>query len=203
MPVRLKAAPYSARTRSANYRPRDENKMTSFCSRSPGLAVLAAGSRGVWSSLEAELHPLCPGAVDMCVWRRSGPHSSCLCVIATLSGAALSLSSDWLCDAICLGYTQQWLAPPLGVRAHSTRKVAMSTAVVRGLSSIMVFSQPIGYQAGSFAFAPLAVYGHKRSRWLSTTDYQGSGARPLGWKPVTDSLSSFVVHKGDGCMCRR
>jgi len=53
-----------------------------------------------------------------------------------LPGAALSKQrlSRWLYDAICLAYNQQGLVPPLGVRAHSTRSVAVSTAVLGGVA---------------------------------------------------------------------
>jgi len=49
---------------------------------------------------EAELHLLCP--VQALAMQRPGPRSICLCVIATLSGATLSLSSGCLAGCVRL-----------------------------------------------------------------------------------------------------
>jgi len=59
-----------------------------------------------------------------------------VCYSDDARGRALSKQwlSRWLCQAICLAYTQQGLAPPLGVRAHSTWSVAVSPAVLGGVA---------------------------------------------------------------------
>ena len=85
------------------------------------------------SEAEAELHLLCPvrapGARP-----RSAPRNSCLCVIATLAGAlSKQRFPRWICEGVCLAYARQGLAPPLGVKAHLTRGVAASMALLRGV----------------------------------------------------------------------
>jgi len=59
-----------------------------------------------------------------------------VCYSDAARGHALSKQrlSRWLCEAISLVYTQQVLAPPLGFGAHSTRSVAVSLAVLRGVA---------------------------------------------------------------------
>lgn len=39
----------------------------------------------------------------------------------------------WVVEAIALAYTSQGLQPPEGLRAHSTRGVAVSWALFRGV----------------------------------------------------------------------
>ena len=42
--------------------------------------------------------------------------------------------SHWVVEAIALAYTSQGLQPPVGLRAHSTRGLAASWALFRGVS---------------------------------------------------------------------
>lgn len=92
------------------------------------------------SEAEAELHLLCPvRALAMYVKRSAAFRSTqqlFVCYSDACRGRALSKQrlSRWICEGVCLAYSQQGLAPPLGVKAHSTRGVAASTALLSGVS---------------------------------------------------------------------
>ncbi len=60
---------------------------------------------------------------------------SCWCVLAGRRGLATSkqITSHWVRDAISLAYEVRGLPSPLSVRAHSTRSVASSQALFRGV----------------------------------------------------------------------
>ena len=92
------------------------------------------------SEAEAELHLLCPvRALAMYVNRSAAFRSTqqlFVCYSDASRGRALSKQrfSRWVCEGVCLAYSRQGLAPPLGVKAHSTRSVAASTALLKGVS---------------------------------------------------------------------
>ena len=98
---------------------------------------------------EADLHLLCSmRALAMYDQRlptfRSTEQLFVYCSDAA-KGLPLSKQSHWICVGV-LAHTRQGLAPPLGVRAHSTRGVAASTALLsrRHLHGcISVFPRPL------------------------------------------------------------
>ncbi len=91
------------------------------------------------SSEDERLHMLCPVRalklyVDRSkVWRRS--HQLLICFGAGRRGLATSKQriSHWVRDAISLAYEARELPSPLSLRAHSTRGVASSQALFRGV----------------------------------------------------------------------
>ncbi len=108
---------------------------TSFCSH---VVVLQAFSPFP-SSEGDDLHLLCPvRALKMYVdcssqWRQS--LQLLVCFGAGRKGLAASKHtiSHWVRDAIFLAYEVRSLPSPLDIRAHSTRGVASSTALFRGV----------------------------------------------------------------------
>ncbi len=91
------------------------------------------------SSEDERLHMLCPVRalklyVDRSkVWRKSPQLLICFC--AGRRGLATSKQriSHWVRDAISLAYEARELPSPLSLRAHSTRGVASSQALFRGV----------------------------------------------------------------------
>ncbi len=91
------------------------------------------------SSEDERLHMLCPVRslkiyVDRSnIWRKSP--QLLVCFGAGRRGLATSkqIISHWVRDAISLAYEVRGLPSPLSVRAHSTRSVASSQAVFRGV----------------------------------------------------------------------
>ena len=96
------------------------------------------------SEAEAELHLLCPARALAMYVKRSAAFRSTQQLFVGYSdasrGRALSkqrfrvrVRVSWIGEVVCLAYARQGLAPPLGVKAHSTRGVATSTALLRGV----------------------------------------------------------------------
>ena len=100
------------------------------------------------SEAEAELHLLCPvWALAMYVKRSAAFRSTqqlFVCYSDASRGRALSKQrfSRWICEGVCLAYARQGLAPPLGVKAHSTQGVAASTALLRVICAAASWSSP-------------------------------------------------------------
>ncbi len=93
-----------------------------------------------WSGpADPPLHMLCPvRALELYVdhskvWRKSS--QLLVCFGAGRRGLATSKQriSHWVRDAISLAYEAQNLPSPLSLRAHSTRSVASSQALFRGV----------------------------------------------------------------------
>ncbi len=89
------------------------------------------------SSEDERLHMLCPVRalklyVDRSkVWRKSS--QLFVCFGAGRRGLATSRISHWVRDAISMAYEARNLPSPLSLRAHSTRGVASSQALFRGV----------------------------------------------------------------------
>ncbi|KAL3060782.1 hypothetical protein OYC64_015181 [Pagothenia borchgrevinki] len=89
---------------------------------------------------EAKLHLLCPvRALAYYVERTATLRRTeqlFVCFGGGVTGKALSKKrlAGWLCETIAHAYKQAGRACPMGVRAHSTRAVAASTALFSGVS---------------------------------------------------------------------
>ena len=91
------------------------------------------------ASEEERLHCLCPVRALACyVERTKGVRRSkqlLVCYGQGALGRALSSQrlSHWLCECIALAYESAGGVAPEGLRAHSTRGIAASTALLRGV----------------------------------------------------------------------
>ena len=91
------------------------------------------------ASEQEKLHLLCPVRAlriyvhRTCQWRRS--EQLFICYGGRNRGAAATTQtmSHWVRDAIALSYEARGLTSPLGIRAHSTRGIASSIALARGI----------------------------------------------------------------------
>ncbi len=104
------------------------------------LVVLEAFCPPSFTTPEQErLHLLCPvRALQVYVhrtsqWRKSEQLFICYGDRNRGAAATKHTMSHWVRDAIALAYDARGQASPLGVRAHSTRGVASSTALARGV----------------------------------------------------------------------
>ncbi|KAI2667001.1 Non-reducing polyketide synthase PKS8-1 [Labeo rohita] len=83
-------------------------------------------------------HRLCPVRVLQAYvhrtsqWRKSEQLFVCYGVHNRGAAATKQTMSHWVRDAIALAYEARSQAPPIGLRAHSTRGVASSSALARG-----------------------------------------------------------------------
>ena len=88
---------------------------------------------------EERLHKLCPvRALAYYVERTASIRLSTqllICYAGAAIGRPLSAQrlSHWLCDCITLAYKTTGQTPPTGLRAHSTRGIAVSTALFQGV----------------------------------------------------------------------
>lgn len=88
---------------------------------------------------EERLHRLCPVRALACYVQRTAMIRSSpqlfVCHGANALGRPLSKQrlSHWLCEGIETAYEAAGRTMPHGVRAHSTRGVAASTALLRGI----------------------------------------------------------------------
>ncbi len=110
---------------------------TSFCSQ---VVTLHSFHPPPFASSEDErLHMLCPvRALKMYVdrsniWRKSPQLLVCFGVGRCGLATSKQRISHWVRDAILLAYEVRGLPSPLSVRAHSTRSVASSQALFRGV----------------------------------------------------------------------
>ncbi len=102
------------------------------------------------SSEDEKLHMLCPvRALKLYVDRSKGWRKSSqllMCFGAGRRGLATSKQriSHWMRDAISLAYEARNLPSPLSLRAHSTRGVASSQALFRGVPLEDIFLRQDG-----------------------------------------------------------
>lgn len=92
------------------------------------------------SEEEERLHLLCPVRAIRTYVERTGSfrrsNQLFVCYGSQAEGKALSKErlSKWIVEAISLAYSELGRTPPQGVRAHSTRGVATSWALLQGVS---------------------------------------------------------------------
>ena len=90
------------------------------------------------SAREDRLHRLCPVRALACYVERTASirlsTQLLVCYAGATVGRPLSAQrlSHWLCDCITLAYKTTGRIPPTGLRAHSTRGMAVSTALFPG-----------------------------------------------------------------------
>ncbi|KAK7906753.1 hypothetical protein WMY93_015365 [Mugilogobius chulae] len=106
----------------------------------PTLEIAAFHPPPFSSPEEQQLHSLCPvRALRVYVDRTAGLRKADQLFVSWASshmGKPVSSQrlSHWIVEAISLAYTCKGIAPPQGLRAHSTRGVATSWALFRGIS---------------------------------------------------------------------
>ena len=85
-------------------------------------------------------------------WRKAGVNQLFVCYGAQSPGTAASRASiaRWICKAIRLSYEVQGMDPPVKIKAHSTRKVAASTAYTRGVDFTEIAQAAMWAGRGTF-----------------------------------------------------
>ncbi|KAI2665856.1 Transposon Ty3-G Gag-Pol polyprotein [Labeo rohita] len=92
-------------------------------------------------------------------WEPDQQKLNCMCPKGL--PASKQTLSRWIVDAISISYESSGLPPPLGVKAHSTRRKAASKAFLAGVSM-----QDICNAAGTWILAAWASRSHSVLMWL-------------------------------------